>query len=79
MRIGYMYMHWYGHIRWTDFCQMQECYNSENNQEETTKLYLTMKQIMVKNRKAIIENLYFLIFFNSTNNNQTIEINIMSF
>ena len=44
----------------------------------TTKLYLTMKHIMTTNRKAMIEKYRFLLIcFNCTDNNETVEINIL--
>ena len=67
-------------------CDAQICVNYKNatiqktTKRMTTKLYLTMKQIMTTNRKAMIEKSRFLLiffFFNCTDNNETIEINIL--
>ena len=45
----------------------------------TTKLFLTLKQIMTTNRKVMIEKSQFLLIFlfNCTVNNETIERNIL--
>ena len=63
MRIGYMHMHRYGYIRWADFCQMQECYNLENNQEDDNEVVSDYETDNGKNRKAIIEKSLFFLFF----------------
>ena len=57
----------------------QICVNYTNATiQKTTKLYLTMKHIMTTNRKAMIEKYRFLLIcFNCTDNNETVEINIL--
>ena len=59
-------------------CDGQICVNYKKTKKMTTRFYLTMKQIMTTNRKAIIEKSRFLlIFLNFPNNNKTIGINIL--
>ena len=61
-------------------CDAQICVICKNTtiqktKKMTTKLYLTRKQIMATNRKVMIGKSRFLVlFFNCTDNNETIEI-----
>ena len=66
-------------------CDAQICVICKNatiqktTKRMTTKLFLTLKQIMTMNRKVIIEKSRFLLIFlfNCTVNNETIERNIL--
>ena len=67
-------------MRCTDLCQLQECDNSENNKEDDDKVvsdYETENDDEQKSDDAKIPIFVDFFLLNSTDNNETIEINIL--